>query len=68
MGAGLTISRGPIEAMRPIDSYVNDHYKADNAPEEGHDDKTAAEALLACFLFFNGIEGNPWETECSECI
>jgi hypothetical protein len=49
MGARLTISRGPVEAMRSIDVYVNDHYKADNAPEEGYDDKTAAEALLACF-------------------
>lgn len=45
--------------MRPIDIDVDDHYKADNAPEEADDDKTAAQALLACLFLFVGLEDDP---------
>ena len=56
LGAGLTISCGAVEAIRPMGIYVEGHDEDDSTPEKGDDDKTAMQTLLARLLLFVGLE------------
>jgi hypothetical protein len=51
----LTKSRGAVETIWPIESYIEYHYQADHDPEPIDDHETRIEAFFATIIYLDNL-------------